>query len=146
MFFKVYIYSFSCDNFAVVRFLSGYYNLLSLASEIVLKFLLFFLWKEIGNLYICICMAESFCCSCGIITLLIGYIPIQNKKIKRKKDREFYSSQPEGYNPDSLSFFVFNTVPIQFQYSFGEVVCVFVFAFFYDSLKIKFLSDAGRRF
>ena len=86
-------------------------------------------------------MAESFYYSRDTITLLIGYIPIQNKKIKSKKDREFYSSQPEGYNPeDSLSLF-----SIQFQF-WGAFFFWLFFAFFYDSLKIKFLSDAGRRF
>ena len=34
----------------------------------------------------CVCMAESLCCSPETITtLLISYIPIQNKKFKRKK-------------------------------------------------------------
>ena len=129
MFLKIYIYNFSCDNFAVVRFLSGYYNLLSLASEIVLKFLLFFLWKAIH-----ICTAESFYHSRDTITLLIGYIPIQNKKIESKKDREFYSSQPEGYNPeDTLSFFVFNTVPVFWSFFFW-----LFFAFFMSPWRLNF--------
>ena len=30
----------------------------------------------------CVCLVESFCCSLDtIITLLIGYTPIQNKKL-----------------------------------------------------------------
>ena len=34
----------------------------------------------------CICMAESLhCLTETIATLLIGYAPIQNKKLKRKK-------------------------------------------------------------
>ena len=34
------------------------------------------------------CMAESLCCSPeGITTLLIGYIPIQNKKLLRNKQK-----------------------------------------------------------
>ena len=72
-------------------------------------------------------MAESFYYSRDTITLLIGYIPIQNKKIKSKKDREFYSSQPEGYNPeDSLSFFVFNTVPVLGGFFFGCFLLFFM--------------------
>ena len=36
-----------------------------------------------------ICMAESLCCSPETITaLLIGYTPIQNKKLKKKKEKE----------------------------------------------------------
>ena len=35
---------------------------------------------------ICTCMGESLCCSPEMITtLLISYIPMQNKKFKRKK-------------------------------------------------------------
>jgi len=35
-----------------------------------------------GRIDICVCMAESLCCSPEIITaLLIGYAPIQNKKV-----------------------------------------------------------------
>ena len=36
-----------------------------------------------GRMDICICMAESLCCLPEIITLLIGYTPIQNKKFKK---------------------------------------------------------------
>ena len=36
---------------------------------------------------VCICMAESLCCSPETITtLLISYIPIQNKKFKKKEN------------------------------------------------------------
>ena len=75
-------------------------------------------------------MAESCYYSHDTITLLTGYIPIRNKKIESKKDREFYSSQPEGYNPeDSLSFFVFNTVPVFWSFFFFW----FFFFFFFMS-------------
>ena len=38
-----------------------------------------------GRMDKCICMAESLHCSSEtIITLLIGYIPIKNKKFKNK--------------------------------------------------------------
>ena len=33
---------------------------------------------------ICVCMAESLCCSQETITILIGYTPIQKKKFKKK--------------------------------------------------------------
>ena len=34
-------------------------------------------------MYVYVCMAESLCCSAETITtLFIGYIPIQNKKVK----------------------------------------------------------------
>ena len=37
----------------------------------------------------CICMAESLCCSPETITtLLIGYTPVQNKKCKLKKKKK----------------------------------------------------------
>ena len=36
-----------------------------------------------GRMDTCMCMAESFCCSCdAITTLLTGYTPTQNKKFK----------------------------------------------------------------
>ena len=39
----------------------------------------------LGRMDACVCMAESLCCSPEIITtLLIGYTPIQNKKLKIK--------------------------------------------------------------
>ena len=39
-----------------------------------------------GRMNTCICMAESLCCSPETITtLLIGYTPIKNKKLKKKK-------------------------------------------------------------
>ena len=39
-----------------------------------------------GRMDTCICMVESLCCSPETITtLLIGYTPIQNKKLKKKK-------------------------------------------------------------
>ena len=38
------------------------------------------------HIHLCTCIAESLCCLPEtIITLLIGYIPIQNKKFKKKK-------------------------------------------------------------
>ena len=40
-----------------------------------------------GRMDTCICMAESLHCSPETITtLLIGYSPIQNKKLKKKKE------------------------------------------------------------
>jgi len=40
----------------------------------------------LGKMDTCICMAKSLCCQHGIITtLLIGYTPIQNKKLKKQK-------------------------------------------------------------
>ena len=36
-----------------------------------------------GTMDTCICMAESLCCLPEIITLLISYTPIQNKKLKK---------------------------------------------------------------
>ena len=42
----------------------------------------------------CICMAESLCCPPEtIMTLLTGYTPIENKKLKKKK----MQSQNEKY-------------------------------------------------
>ena len=39
-----------------------------------------------GRLDKCICMAESLCCPPETVTtLLIGYTPIQNKKLKKNK-------------------------------------------------------------
>ena len=40
----------------------------------------------LGRRDICVCMAESLCCSPKTITtLLISYAPIENKKLKKKK-------------------------------------------------------------
>ena len=40
-----------------------------------------------GIMDTCICMAESLCCSPeAIITLLLGYTPIQNKSFKNLKE------------------------------------------------------------
>ena len=45
-------------------------------------------------MYPCICMAESLCCPSGTITtLLIGYTPIQNKKVKKKTKTEAWEPQ-----------------------------------------------------
>ena len=45
-----------------------------------------------GRMGMCICMAESLCCSPETITtLLIGYTPIQNKKLILKKRRSLLS-------------------------------------------------------
>ena len=42
-------------------------------------------WKVWMRMHTCICMAESLCCSLKTIkTLLIGYILIQNEKLKKK--------------------------------------------------------------
>ena len=38
-----------------------------------------------GQMNICVCMAESLCCSSEIIMLLIGSTPVENKKLKIKK-------------------------------------------------------------
>ena len=39
-----------------------------------------------GRMDTCVCMAESLCCSPETVTtLLTGYIPIQNNKLKKKK-------------------------------------------------------------
>ena len=39
-----------------------------------------------GRMDTCICMAESLCCALETITtLIIGYIPVQNKKFKKIK-------------------------------------------------------------
>ena len=39
-----------------------------------------------GRMDTCVCMAESLCCASeAVTTLLIGYIPIQNKKLKKIK-------------------------------------------------------------
>ena len=44
-------------------------------------------WEGVlGRMDICVCIAESLCCPPETITiLLIGYIPIQNKKLKKKE-------------------------------------------------------------
>ena len=40
-------------------------------------------WRRMDT---CMCMAESLCCPLATITtLLLGYTPIQNKKLKKKK-------------------------------------------------------------
>ena len=47
-----------------------------------------------GRMDTCIYMAESLHCSPGTITtLLIGYIPIQNKKLKRKNNSDKQNSR-----------------------------------------------------
>ena len=43
---------------------------------------------EFGGEWIWICMAESLCCPPEIITLLIGYTPIQNKMLGKKKPKQ----------------------------------------------------------
>ena len=41
-----------------------------------------------GRMDTCMCMAESLCCSPETITtLLIGCIPIHNKKLQKKKKK-----------------------------------------------------------
>ena len=51
-----------------------------------------------GRMDPCICVAESLHCSPGTITtLLIGYIPIQNKKLKRKKILTNKSPGTDGF-------------------------------------------------
>ena len=45
----------------------------------------------LGRMDTCICMAKSLCCQHGTITtLLIGYTPIQNKKLRKTKTTEPY--------------------------------------------------------
>ena len=46
-------------------------------------------WRGVwGRMGTCICMAESLHCSPETITtLLIGYMPVQNKKLKKNKER-----------------------------------------------------------
>ena len=40
-------------------------------------------WRRMDT---CMCMAESLCCPLATITtLLLGYTPVQNKKLKKKK-------------------------------------------------------------
>ena len=44
-----------------------------------------------GRMGICICMAESFCCSSETITtLVISYTPIQSKNLKKKKTSQLF--------------------------------------------------------
>ena len=44
-----------------------------------------------GRMGICICMAESFCCSSETITtLVISYTPIQSKNLKKKKPHSYF--------------------------------------------------------
>ena len=44
-----------------------------------------------------VCMTESLWCpSESVTTLLIGYTPIQNKKLKKKKGKSEKLSQPRG--------------------------------------------------
>ena len=57
-----------------------------------------------GRMDTCMCMAESLCCSPETIpTLLIGYIPIQNKKLQKKKKR--YHKTGSLSNTDLLSHY-----------------------------------------
>ena len=44
--------------------------------------------REFGGEWICICVTESLCCPPEIITLLIGYTPIQNKMLGGKKKKQ----------------------------------------------------------
>ena len=54
----------------------------------------------VGRLDKCIRMAESLCCSPEIIiTLLIGYIPIQNKKFKKIKRSEEHRQMVQSLVP-----------------------------------------------
>ena len=49
-----------------------------------------------GRMDTCICMAESLCYSRKTVTtLLIGYTPIQNKKLKKKKKKVCTKSTQE---------------------------------------------------
>ena len=52
-----------------------------------------------------ICMGESLCCSPEIITLLIGYTPIQNKKFKlwRKKSKKTEGKKRKDYVGSSVT-------------------------------------------
>ena len=53
----------------------------------------------VGRIDKCICITESLCCSPEIITLLIGYIPIKNKKLKKK----IVGTQADGAKPCASS-------------------------------------------
>ena len=57
---------------------------------------------EFGGEWIWICMAESLCCPPEIITLLIGYTPIQNKMLGKKKTKT---------EPSAVLFNGFYSVP-----------------------------------
>ena len=49
-------------------------------------------------IHVYVCMAESLCCSPETITtLLIGYTPIQHKKLKKKRSGEMRRKQAEPY-------------------------------------------------
>ena len=62
----------------------------------------------------CICMAESLCCSPETITtLLIGYTPVQNKKCKlkkKKKEAESCAEVPDEAFSLSLTLSVGHTL------------------------------------
>ena len=62
-----------------------------------------------GRMDTCICMAESLCCPPETIpALLVGYTPIQNKKLKKTKKKCSEGSTTTGVNSclriPSLSF------------------------------------------
>ena len=58
-------------------------------------------WRKTDT---CICMAESLHCSPETTkTLLISHTPLQNKKLKKKKDLSFQHSECRGYGFDSWS-------------------------------------------
>ena len=53
-----------------------------------------------GKMDTYVCMTESLWCpSESVTTLLIGYTPIQNKKLKKKKGKSEKLSQPRGAEP-----------------------------------------------
>ena len=56
-----------------------------------------------GRMDTCMCMAESLCCSPETITtLLIGCIPIHNKKLQKKKKKRYHKTGSLS-NTDLLS-------------------------------------------
>ena len=77
-----------------------------------------------GRLDKCIWMAESLCCSPEIIiTLLIGYIPIQNKKFKKIKRSEEHRQMVQSLVPiprylKKKYVAIFNAISFFFYYIF----------------------------
>ena len=59
-----------------------------------------------GRMDTCVCMAESLCCLPETVTtLLIGYIPIQNKKFKKKKNPFLLMKFAQSTSPASSGIF-----------------------------------------
>ena len=88
---------------------------------------IYILW---GRMNTCICMAESLHCSLETITtLLIGCIPIQNKKLK-KKHKNIYSVVIEWSA-------LLDPIAILFEFS----VFLFSVCLFYLVLKVGVLKS-----